>query len=480
MREIEFEFDESGSGEFRPSGNVVKVISDYLAKGETDRAASMLAASAPQVGDRLIEEARIGASKELWKKLAGLFGEAKDVGRAALCASEIGDDEMAAGFFEAAYDWANAAEAYRSAGNLLKAAQMHERALAFDKAAAVYYEAKAYPQAADCFAKAGAYYHAGHLYMKLGRYDQAVEVLQRVERMQQYYAESSSLLGQFFEKAGAKDQAIARYADVVRSRPLDEATLEVHHRLANLLTEAGKEEHAARLWSGVLQLKPDHPGAQNGIKLLEARGTMAPPPPPAAPGPAPAPAPAARSGSPPPAPATGGIGPLVLPGDDPAEVAGGEQKGEEMVAVHGDFDVLRDLPIFSDLSLDELRGVHALSDRVSVEPGKIIIEQDQPGAALFVLVSGQVKVEVMTDGKAPVEVARLGPGASLGEMSMVDEAPASARVTAVDEVSAFRFPLDRLSDHLLNDPRAGFKVMKVLGRILSIRLREANRKNANH
>jgi tetratricopeptide (TPR) repeat protein len=447
MREIEFEFDEGGSGEFRPSGNVVKVIGDYLAKGEVERAASLLAASGPEVGDRLIEEARIGASNELWRRLAGLFGAAKDVSRAARCAQVLGDHELAAGFHEASYDWIRAAEAYRSAGNLHKSAQMLERALAYDKAAALYLEAGAHQEAADCYARAGAYYHAGHLYMKLGRYDQAVAVLQRVERMQQWFAESSALLGQFFEKSGNQPMAIAKYADVVRSRPLDEATVEIHHRLASLLTDAGKEEHAAALWSGVLRIRPDHPGARGGIKLLSDRGTLAPPPPP-----------------------TPQL--LVLPGDDTAAA----EASEAMVKVHGDFDVLRTLPVFAELSLDELRGVHALCARVTFASGAALIEQGQPGQALYVLVSGSVKVEVLSEGRPPMEVARLGPGASLGEMAMVDSATASARVTAVEKVSAFRFPLDRLGSHLLNDPRAGYKVMKVLGRILSTRLREANRK----
>ena len=73
-------------------------------------------------------------------------------------------------------------------------------------------------------ARSGAYYHAGHLYMRLGRYEQAVEVLQRVERMEQWYAESSTLLGQFFEKSGNSKAAAQRYAEVVRTRPIDRTT----------------------------------------------------------------------------------------------------------------------------------------------------------------------------------------------------------------------------------------------------------------
>ena len=119
--------------------------------------------------------------------------------------------------------------------------------------------------------------------------------------------------------------------------------------------------------------------------------------------------------------------------------------------------------------------MHTLADRVSFAPGGVLIEQGQPGAALYVLASGSVAVEVLAPGKPPVKVATLGQGAALGEMAMVDEAPTSARVTAIEQVAAFRFPLDRLATHLATDPRAGFKVMRYLGRILSVRLREANR-----
>jgi len=446
-REIEFEFSEDGGGEFKPSGNVVEVVFDHVRRGETERAASLLAASGPDVGDHLIREAEIGASQELWRRLAKLFAAARDVGRAAKCAEAIGDHELTAGFYEAAYDWPHAAEAFQRAGNSRKAAEMYERSLAFDKAAALYLEAGDHLRAAECYARAGAYYHAGHLYMRLGRYEKGVEVLQRVDRMQKWFAESSALLGRFFDKTGNAEMAMAHYADVVRSRPLDAATLEVHHRLALLLAGNGRADQAARLWGGVLGVDPRHSGAVEGMKLL-GPGT------------------ALKDG--------GDVDMLVLPGEGQAGAAP-EPPRQEVAAVRVDFEVLRQLPMFGALTLEELRAMHTLADRVSFAPGGVLIEQGQPGAALYVLASGSVAVEVLAPGKPPVKVATLGQGAALGEMAMVDEAPTSARVTAIEQVAAFRFPLDRLATHLATDPRAGFKVMRYLGRILSVRLREANR-----
>ena len=456
-REIEFEFQEDGGGEFRPSGNLVEVIFDHVRRGEIERAAALLAASGTDHGDRLIGEAEIGASNELWRRLAKLFAAARDVGRAARCAEAIGDPSMAAGFYEAAYDWPAAAAAYQRGGNSRKAAEMFERSLEFDRAAALYLEAGEHLRAADCYARAGAYYHAGHLYMRLGRYDQGVEVLQRVDRMQKWFAESSALLGKFFDKTGNAGMAMAHYADVVRSRPLDAATLEVHHRLALLLAENGRADQAGRLWSGVLGVDPKHPGAAEGMKLLGSGGAARP----------------ALPAASPPAPGVG-VPLLVLPGDGRAG-ADPEPPRQEVAAVRVDFEVLRQLPMFGALTLDELRSMHTLADRVTFTPGDVLIEQGRPGAALFIVASGRVKVEVLAEGKPPVQVATLGQGAALGEMAMVDEAPTSARVTAIEGVNAFRFPLDRLATHLATDPRAGFKVMRYLGRILSVRLREANR-----
>ena len=460
MREIEFEFDESGAGEFRPSGNVVRTITDYLAKGEIDRAASMLAASAAAIGDKLIEDARVGASKELWTRLANLFAKARDVTRAAACAVEIGDHALAADFYEASYEWTKAAAEHKLAGNLVKAAQMLERDLAYDKAAALYMEAGEHLQAAACFSRAGAHYHAGHMYMKVGRYDLAVESLQRVERMQRYFVESSALLGQFFERAGNTRAAMVKYSEVVADRPIDETTLEVHHRLALLMEQSGHPDRAQKLLNGVLTLSPGHQGAGQAMRRL----TSVPEAPAAATAPE---TPAPVNDVQPPA----SQDPLILPGDEKAP----SPEKEPMVQVHADFDVLRKLPIFSSLTLDELRGIHALSARRSFPKDSLLIEEGKPGEALMVIVSGQVRVVLAGRDGAPMEVARLGPGASIGEMAMVDSAPASASVVAAEPSSVFSFPLAKMEAHLDREPRAGLKVMRVLGRILSTRLREANR-----
>jgi tetratricopeptide (TPR) repeat protein len=465
MAEIEFEFDKDQGGEFRPSGNVISVITGHIKKDEYDQATSLLAAADAEVGDRLISEAASGASKDYWKRLAKLFDMARDVGRAALCAEKIGDHEFAAGLFEAAYEWEAAGREFRLAGMPDKAAKMFERGLLFDKAAPMYLEAKDYLNAANSFAQCGAHYHAGHLYMKMAKWDQAVEILQRVRSGHKGFAEASELLGRFFEKTGHADQAIAHYLSSMRVKPIEKETVGMHHRLAKLLAAAGRHAEAKKAWEKVLKVNPSHEKAKEGIRAIGKDD---------APPLVLAPIPGVISDD-----GAGGAVPLSLPGDESPVVPVAKEdvakKPVAMTSMRNDFDLFRGLPIFRNLSLDELRAIHGIVERYSAKTGERIIEQDQDGEALYVIISGKVKVEVLAPGKPPIEVATLGIGAAIGEMSMVDEAPTSARVTVIEPVSAFKFPFERFRNYLETNGHAGFKIMRVLCRIVSIRLREANR-----
>jgi CRP-like cAMP-binding protein len=61
------------------------------------------------------------------------------------------------------------------------------------------------------------------------------------------------------------------------------------------------------------------------------------------------------------------------------------------------------------------------------------------------------------------------------ETTLVDEGPTSARVEAIADVVAFAWPLDRLRRHLATHEGTALRVLRVISRTLSVRLREANR-----
>lgn len=90
------------------------------------------------------------------------------------------------------------------------------------------------------------------------------------------------------------------------------------------------------------------------------------------------------------------------------------------------------------------------AERIVYRPGQIIIEENQPGDASVLIVSGTA---VRVSGPALSAQAELVPtGALLGEMCMLIETEHSSTVVARTEVRALRITRDELHSQMADDP----------------------------
>jgi CRP/FNR family transcriptional regulator len=96
-------------------------------------------------------------------------------------------------------------------------------------------------------------------------------------------------------------------------------------------------------------------------------------------------------------------------------------------------DALRACGLFSqadDATIDALVG--ALRIR-RFRKGETVFHQGDPGDALFIMANGSVKVVLPSDeGAEPAIVAILGPGEFFGELAILDGAPHSATIVAIE------------------------------------------------
>jgi CRP/FNR family cyclic AMP-dependent transcriptional regulator len=93
---------------------------------------------------------------------------------------------------------------------------------------------------------------------------------------------------------------------------------------------------------------------------------------------------------------------------------------------------LGDLELFQGLSASELAQINGLLRSQAVPAGAHFITAEQPGEVVYVLLSGTVKIYVTrTDGREVI-LAFLGPGDTVGEMSLVDSAGRSANVVTTE------------------------------------------------
>jgi CRP-like cAMP-binding protein len=100
-------------------------------------------------------------------------------------------------------------------------------------------------------------------------------------------------------------------------------------------------------------------------------------------------------------------------------------------------------PLFAGLPHHALAALVENLTIVSLDKGVALFKEGDPGDALYVIVEGEVSVQA--EGPPLVEMARLGPGAFIGEVALMTDQPRSATVTATVQSELLRIDRNTLS-----------------------------------
>jgi hypothetical protein len=144
----------------------------------------------------------------------------------------------------------------------------------------------------------------------------------------------------------------------------------------------------------------------------------------------------------------------------------GTDRGDDMAARAG---MLESLFLFEDLPYAARLQVGRIVEEHYFAPGEVLVEQGSPGTSMYVILEGEVSVQV--NG---IEVARLSAGEHFGELALVDAEPRSASVAGVTFGSAISVSAEQLRDFCRGEHELGnallWKMMSALGQ----RLRRTN------
>lgn len=132
--------------------------------------------------------------------------------------------------------------------------------------------------------------------------------------------------------------------------------------------------------------------------------------------------------------------------------------------------LLRDIPIFSELSPEDLQQIATIAKEAWFPADTEIFGQDEPGDVMYVIVDGHVHVVRKSDGKELV-LAQRGPGDFVGEMAIIDSAPRWAGLFTLGEVRVLSIDGETFKEILRERPQVSLAVMRSLSR----RLKEAER-----
>ncbi|MBX3022303.1 MAG: cyclic nucleotide-binding domain-containing protein [Bdellovibrionales bacterium] len=139
----------------------------------------------------------------------------------------------------------------------------------------------------------------------------------------------------------------------------------------------------------------------------------------------------------------------------------------------GRIQFLKTVPIFNELSTWQLKKVGGIVFERTYDVGELIFEEGQPGAALFLIIEGQVSVEILKE-KFTAKLAVLEKGAFFGEMALLDESPRSASARVMEPTRTLALYRNDLHRLIQTDPETACQIYKALARIVGDRLRSTN------
>ena len=127
-------------------------------------------------------------------------------------------------------------------------------------------------------------------------------------------------------------------------------------------------------------------------------------------------------------------------------------------------DFLKSVPIFSELDDETLAKASKLGNVQSYPKDAIILTEEDAGSALFVIVSGKVKISRLSSDNQSKEVilSILNPSDFFGEMALLDGLKRSATATSMEESKVFIIQRNDFLDLLTTHPEVSIALLQEL------------------
>ena len=126
--------------------------------------------------------------------------------------------------------------------------------------------------------------------------------------------------------------------------------------------------------------------------------------------------------------------------------------------------ILQQCEILHSLDFDEIDRIAYLVEPEAHRAGELVIEDGAPATYVYFVVSGAAEVR-----RGERVLARLGKGASVGEMALIDDSPRSAGVVMVEAGVLLRLHRDVFRDLVARHP----EIYADLYRLLAARVRNS-------
>ena len=124
-------------------------------------------------------------------------------------------------------------------------------------------------------------------------------------------------------------------------------------------------------------------------------------------------------------------------------------------------ETLGKVPLFHGLQPKQIKSLARWATTRSYPAGGTIVSEGQTGLGLYCIQTGKVRV-TKSSQHGDLEIRTMGPGESFGEMSLLDDRPRSATVTAIEPTTAVLLDKSQFIAELRTYPEIALAILPVL------------------
>jgi CRP-like cAMP-binding protein len=151
-----------------------------------------------------------------------------------------------------------------------------------------------------------------------------------------------------------------------------------------------------------------------------------------------------------------------------------ERSGKGSAMTEEIFELVGRSMFFAEFSRDDISILAGYMDVYRARPGETIIRENDGGDFMLLIIEGAVDIFKRGMSKEQQHMTNVGPGMTLGEMSMIDGEPRFATCVATEPTVFAVLHRDNMARIILDQPGLGSKILVKLVSMLSARLRQTS------
>ncbi len=151
-----------------------------------------------------------------------------------------------------------------------------------------------------------------------------------------------------------------------------------------------------------------------------------------------------------------------------------ERVGEGTALAQQIYEKIGHSKFFADFTREDVGRLTEFMNVYRAESGQVIIREGDIDDYMLLIIQGSVDISKTDSHGAQQPMTSAGPGATLGEMSMIDGEPRFATCTVTDPTTFAVLSRDSMVQIILEEPGLGAKVLIKLVTLLSRRLRHTS------